>query len=184
MTMATARIMTNERFIENVLLRLQDFQLKAAISGRARVSLDMNPSYDFPSVDIVITKIREDGEGMERDGEKFRTVMLEVSPLCFEGEETLFQKMDKVAFTLEDFGALKREAITAELLRKSGWDLKEVGDHGPATPKEYRDRYERWVHVNNWEKSDRLNCSLFLDRTTGEWRQDDHSVKYMDQLYR
>lgn len=176
--------MTNERFIENVLLRLQDFQLKAAISGRARVSLDMNPSYDFPSVDIVITKIREDGEGMERDGEEFRTVVLEVSPLCFEGEETLFQKMDKVAYTLEDFGALKREAITAELLRKSGWDLKEVGDHGPATPKEYRDRYERWVHVNNWEKSDRLNCSLFLDRTTGEWCQDGHSVKYMDQLYK
>ena len=176
--------MSNERFIENILLRLQDYQLKAAISGRARVSLDMNPSYGYPSVDVTITKIREDGEGMEREGDRFRTVMIEVSPIWFEGEDTLLQQMDKIAATLVEFGALARQLITVELLRKNGWDIKEVGDNGPATPKEYRNRYEKWVHVNNWDKDDHFNYSLFLDRTTGEWSQDGQSIEYMDQLYR
>ena len=55
--------------------------------------------------------------------------------------------------------------LTAEILEKNGFECIEVGDKGPATPKQNYMRYEHWRGETTWGRRD-----LFYDRMTKRWR--------------
>lgn len=77
---------------------------------------------------------------------------------------------------------MDRQLITPQLMREHGWDIKEVGDNGPATPKEHRNRYEKWVSSERWNLPDSLQRPIFYDRHTGEWFRNGKEIVYIDQL--
>lgn len=68
-------------------------------------------------------------------------------------------------YTLVDIGCISPILITAEMLKKNGWECVEVGDKGPATPKQNYNRFERWRLETKWGKRD-----LFFDRATKVYR--------------
>ena len=74
------------------------------------------------------------------------------------------------------------EMITPPLMRAAGYEIAEVGDNGPATPKEHINRYERWTHVSEWNKCDQMRHDVFFDRCTGEWSRNGKEVVYMDEV--
>lgn len=71
--------------------------------------------------------------------------------------------------------------ITKQTLTDAGWECIEFGDHGPATPKEYRDRYEVWAHVSEISRGC-IRHRLIYDRTTDEWRMNGKTVTDTDEL--
>lgn len=77
---------------------------------------------------------------------------------------------------------MSRQLITPKLMRGLGYEIKSVGDNGPSTPKEYRNRYEKWVHRDKWNKCDQHCGAIFFDRTTGEWRRDGKEIVYIVQI--
>lgn len=77
---------------------------------------------------------------------------------------------------------MDRLLITCTLMLSQGWDIREIGDNGPATPKEYRNRYEVWVHRDNWNKCDQHRKAVIHDCYTGEWSRDGKELVYMDQI--
>lgn len=77
---------------------------------------------------------------------------------------------------------IERELINPVLLREAGWEIAEVGDNGPATPKENCNRYERWVHSTEWTKCSQFQHPVFFDRLTGYYSQNGKEVVYMDQI--
>lgn len=68
-------------------------------------------------------------------------------------------------YTLVDIGCISPIPITAEILKKSGWECVTVGDNGPSTPKQYYNRYEKWRLETAWGKRE-----LFFDRMTKMYR--------------
>ena len=77
---------------------------------------------------------------------------------------------------------MSRQLITPELMRGLGYEIKEVGDTGPDTPRENRRRYEKWVHRDRWDVCDQLCRAVFFDRNTGEWFRDGKELVYIDQI--
>ena len=71
--------------------------------------------------------------------------------------------------------------ITKELLKEAGWECVEVGDNGPATPKEYRNRYEVWAPVSESMRGCRRRHIMY-DRTDDRWSYDGKTITEMDQL--
>ena len=72
--------------------------------------------------------------------------------------------------------------ITPAVMREAGWEIAEVGDNGPATPKEYRNRYQRWTHRTEWNSCDQCRHDVFYDLHTGLWSQNGKDVTYMDEI--
>lgn len=69
-----------------------------------------------------------------------------------------------------DVGCVSANAIepiplTPEILEKNGFKCIEIGDKGPATPKQNYMRYEHWRGETVWGRRD-----LFYDRMTKRWR--------------
>lgn len=54
--------------------------------------------------------------------------------------------------------------ITPDILKANGGHILEVGDNGPATPKKYFMRYEKWQLVTKWN-----TAVMYYDRTTRHW---------------
>ena len=77
---------------------------------------------------------------------------------------------------------MDRVLITPDLMRSQGWEIKEIGDNGPSTPKINRNRYEKWVHQDRWEMPDQFQHAIFFDRCTGEWFRDGKELVYIDQI--
>lgn len=61
------------------------------------------------------------------------------------------------------------EAITPELMRRHGWEIKSVGDNGPSTPRANRNRYQEWRHVSRWNNCDQSAHAVIHDLLTGDW---------------
>ena len=72
--------------------------------------------------------------------------------------------------------------ITKELLKEAGWECVEVGDNGPATPKEYRNRYEVWAPAKEKIYNYRFRRQVMYDRTDDRWSYDGKTITEMDQL--
>ena len=77
---------------------------------------------------------------------------------------------------------MSRQFIDPSLMREAGWEIAEVGDNGPATPKENVNRYERWIHSSEWNKSQQFQHAVFFNRNIGEWSQNGKEVIYMDEI--
>lgn len=71
--------------------------------------------------------------------------------------------------------------ITVDNLRAAGWEIKEVGDNGPCTPKENRDRFEKWLHADEFNACCPKKV-LFFDRSTGRYSLNGQRVGFMEQL--
>lgn len=54
------------------------------------------------------------------------------------------------------------------VLRDNGFVLLEVGDHGAATPPQFRDRFEKWLLKTQWQ-----DVILWYDRRTEKYNLHD-----------
>lgn len=54
--------------------------------------------------------------------------------------------------------------LTHEIVRSNGFELCEVGDNGPATPRKNLNRYEKWMYKTTWH-----DIVLWYDRMTKHW---------------
>ena len=71
--------------------------------------------------------------------------------------------------------------INSFTLKDAGWVCVEVGDSGPLTPKEHRNRYEKWAMVSEISRG-YTRRHLIYDRTTDEWKLDGKVVTDIDEL--
>ena len=55
-----------------------------------------------------------------------------------------------------------------DVLRDNGFVLLEVGDHGAATPPQFRDRFEKWLLKTQWQ-----DVILWYDRRTEKYNLHD-----------
>lgn len=71
--------------------------------------------------------------------------------------------------------------INSDLMIESGWELVEVGDNGPATPKEFRNRFEKWLLVSERYLSHPHHV-IFHDRCTDAWKMNGRLITDIPQL--
>lgn len=76
---------------------------------------------------------------------------------------------------------MERTKITTDSLINAHWLCAAVGDNGPATSREYYNRYEKWKRETD-PVIDQLSHPLFYDRVARTWTQDGKPVSYMDEL--
>lgn len=76
---------------------------------------------------------------------------------------------------------MERTKITKDSLINAHWFCAAVGDNGPATPKTFYNRYEKWKKEKD-PVCDALSHPLFYDRVTKMWTQDGKPMTYIDEL--
>ena len=68
--------------------------------------------------------------------------------------------------------------ITAEILEANGIKLQEVGDNGPATPKEHFNRYEKFFIHTTWK-----DTFLWYDRHAKYWHLQNMNAAMMHYVH-
>ena len=76
---------------------------------------------------------------------------------------------------------MAKTKITHDALRSAHWVCVAVGDNGPHTDKEWRNRIEKWKRETD-PVDDRMAHPLFYDRVLRTWRQDGHDVEFMEDV--
>ena len=84
------------------------------------------------------------------------------------GEEADVFWHDEDNTTHEPYFKLSPIDLTDEILKANGFVLLEVGDHGAATPAQYRDRFEKWMLHTKWQ-----DVILWYDRRTEKYNLHD-----------
>jgi len=54
--------------------------------------------------------------------------------------------------------------LTHEIITSNGFELIEVGDNGPGTPRKNVNRYEKWICKTTW-----IDIQMWYDRLTKDW---------------
>lgn len=80
-------------------------------------------------------------------------------------DENIFGRVAVTGDLKNVMGDIRPIQLTADIVKKNGWVLTEVGDNGPATPKINRNRFEKWVLKKAW-----VYEVLFYDRLTKKWK--------------
>ena len=84
------------------------------------------------------------------------------------GVSDMFWYSDEAACHRVPYEKVAPLYLCDSILRDNGFVLLEVGDHGAATPPQFRDRFEKWLLKTQWQ-----DVILWYDRRTEKYNLHD-----------
>ena len=84
------------------------------------------------------------------------------------GVSDMFWYSDETACHRVSYEKVAPLYLGDSILRDNGFILLEVGDHGAATPPQFRDRFEKWLLKTQWQ-----DVILWYDRRTKKYNLHD-----------
>ena len=92
----------------------------------------------------------------------------------------MFWRSGEEAISKTPYEKVEPLYLHQDILRDNGFELVEVGDHGAATPAQYRDRFEKWMARTKWR-----DIVIWYDRRTETYNLKDMGaakIKYIHEL--